>query len=218
MRRITLTVALVVIVAGIVVGGFFLWDQLTRVSTERLAQVVQRDGIPFEPGSIPPEVIDRLASNQVVIVGEFHFLREHRELIADLVRELHARGFRQYLFEWTQAADWLLSDYVNDAGLMPDWSPPHDIGGAAIRAIRDLNRTLPVDDRIRVHGIDVTLQDYGGAATFLASLELLALQLANPGPIVPFLQGEHGTEEQHRARLEILQAELQAQQAMLVLC
>lgn len=196
--------------AGLVFGGYLLWDQLTRVSAAELEQIVRRDGVPFEAAAIPDQVIDEIASNRVVVVGEFHFLKEHREFVAELMRELHARGFRQYLFEWTQAADWLLDDYVNDGGLMPDWKPPHDIGGATITVIRDLNRTLPEDERIHVHGIDVTLQDYGGIEAFLASTRLLAQHFSDPGPISLFLESDHDTEEKHRALLEMLSAELSA--------
>ncbi|MFN2241718.1 MAG: hypothetical protein ACK2U2_05485, partial [Anaerolineae bacterium] len=107
-------------------------SMLPEVSKEELEQIVQRDGVPFDMQSIPDNVLDRLASHRVVVVGETHFLREHRELVAELLRELHARGFRQFLFEWTQAADWLLADFVNDGGLEPDWAPPQSIGGDMI--------------------------------------------------------------------------------------
>jgi hypothetical protein len=215
MRRVIGILAIAAAIVGIVIGGYYLWDRASRVSTAELEQIVQRDAVSFEPESIPDEVLDRLAANRVVLIGEFHFLREHRELVAGLLRELHARGFRQYLFEWTQAADWLLADFVNDGGLMPQWKPPHDIGGATITAIRDLNRTLPEDEHIRVHAIDVSLQDYGGAEAFLISTELLAEHLPDPGPLALFLEGDHGTNDSHRAQLETLQSELNDKRAEL---
>jgi hypothetical protein len=193
----------------ILVGGYFLWDQVTQVSAAELEQIVHRDAVPFEALSIPNEVIDRLASNRVVIVGEFHFLREHRELIAELLRELHARGYRQYLFEWTQAADWMLADFVNEGGLVPEWTPPHDIGGDAITAIRDFNRTVPEKERIQVHAIDIHLPDYGGTTSWNYILGLLAGLLPDQGPVTAFLEGNHETYESHRSLLETMQAELQ---------
>lgn len=216
MRRIGRILVIVIAVAGILVGGYFLWDQVTRVSTAELEQIVRRDVVPFDAQSIPDEVLDRLASNRVVIVGEFHFLREHRELIAELLRQLHARGFRQYLFEWTQAADWLLADFVNDGGLMPDWTPPHDIGGVAITAIRDFNRTLPENERIQVHAIDVHLPDYGGTDSWVYILGMVASHLPDQGPIAALLDGDHETYESHRSLLETLQAELQDGRSELV--
>jgi len=208
--------AVVVVVAGIAVVGYFLWDQGTRVSTEELKQIVQRDGVPFEAGSIPDEVLDRLASHSVVLVGETHFLREHRELMVELMRELHARGFRQFLFEWTEVADWLLDDFVRDGGLEPEWTPPQSIGGDMLTAIRDLNRSLPEDERVRVHAIDVTLQDYGGGASFLWSLWALAQHLPDPGPLPAILEGDYDTPEDQTTLLETLEAELNAGRSDLI--
>jgi hypothetical protein len=151
-----------------------------------------------------------------VLVGETHFLREHRELMVELMRELHARGFRQFLFEWTQVADWLLDDYVNYGGWEPEWAPPQSIGGNMITAIRDLNLTLPEDERIRVHAIDVTLQDYGGGESFLWSLGRLAQHLPEPDPLAAFPQGDYDTPENQTALLEALQAELKAGRSDLV--
>jgi hypothetical protein len=207
--------AVVVVVAGVTVGGYFLWDQVTRVSTTELEQIVQRDGVPLEAGSIPDEVLDRLASHRVVLVGEIHFLREHRELVMELLRGLHARGFRQFLFEWTQAADWLLADYVSDGGLEPDWTPPLEIGGSMITAIRDLNRTLPEDERIRVHAIDVTV-DYGGGKAFLGSLAALVKHLPDPGPLAAILPSKYETNEDQEAQIENLQADLDANRSELI--
>jgi hypothetical protein len=215
MRTTMRVLVAVVVIAGISVGGYFLWDQLTRVSTEELEQIVQRDGVPFEVGSIPEEILDRLASYRVVLVGETHFLQEHRELMIDLIRELHARGFRQFLFEWTQAADWLLADFVEDGGLEPDWTPPLDVGGSMIMAIRDLNRVLPEDEHIQVHAIDVT-RDYGGGESFFGSLTALARHLPDQGPLAPILQSNYDTPESQEAQIETLQAELSTRRSELI--
>lgn len=187
-----------------------------QVSTEELEQLVQRDGVPFAVQSIPDEVLDRLASHRVVLVGETHFLREHRELMVALLRELHARGFRQFLFEWTQVADWLLADFVGDGGLEPDWAPPLSIGGDMFAAIRDLNRTLPEQERIRVRATDVTLEDYGGGDSFLWSLGALARHLSDPGPLMVILQADYETPESQTALLEDLKAELELRRPELV--
>jgi hypothetical protein len=187
-----------------------------QVSREELAPIVQRDGIPFDAGAIPAEILDRLAAHRVVLVGEEHFLREHRELVFELMRELQARGFRQFLFEWAQAADWLLADFANDGGLEPAWTPPPSIGGTMITAIRDLNRTLPEDQRIGVHGIDVLLQDYGGAESFLGSLGGLARHLPDAGPLQTFLSSDYGSARDQMGLLESLQGELVAGRSGLV--
>jgi hypothetical protein len=154
-------------------------------------------------------MLDRLASHRVVLVGETHFLREHRELMAELLRDLHARGFRQLLVEWTQVADWLLADFVNDGGLEPEWVPPLDISAGVLAvAIRDFNRTLPENERFQIYGIDVTISDYGGGESFLWSLGKAASHLQDAGPLSAFLQGDYDTPDRQTALLEDLMAEL----------
>jgi hypothetical protein len=212
MKRL-LNLLMVVLAVGFIATSCSL---VPKVSTAELEQIVQRDGVPFDVQSIPDEVLDRLASHRVVLVGETHFLREHRELMVELLRELHAQGFRQFLFEWTQVADWLLADFVQDGGLEPDWAPPLSIGGDMITAIRDFNRTLPEDEQIRVHGVDVTLQDYGSGESFMWSLGRLAQHLPDPGPLSSFLQGDYDSLESQTALLEALQAELKAGRSDLV--
>jgi hypothetical protein len=202
----------------ILVVGFFVasCSLLPEVSQEELQQIIQRDGVPFDVQSIPDDILDRFASHRVVVVGETHFLREHRELVVELLRELHARGFRQFLFEWTKAADWLLADFVNDGGLESDWAPPQSIGGDMITAIRDFNRTLPENERIQVHAIDVTLPDYGGGQSFLWSLGALVRHLPDPDPLAAILEGGYDTPENQTALLEAMQAKLKADRSDLV--
>ena len=43
MRRIISIVVVVVAIAGITIGGYLLWDQVTRVSTVELEFIVERD-------------------------------------------------------------------------------------------------------------------------------------------------------------------------------
>jgi hypothetical protein len=217
LRRIARILAIILVIVALVAGGIYLWGRITEVSTAELEQIIRRDSVPFDPQAIPDQVLDRLASHRVVVVGETHFLREHRELTAELLRELHARGFRQLLVEWTQVADWLLADFVNGGGLEPDWEPPGEISaGVLARAIRDFNRTLSESERIQIHGIDVTLPDYGGAESFLWSLGRLAQHLPDPGPLSEFPPGDYDTPESQTAQVETLQAELKAGRSELV--
>jgi hypothetical protein len=211
--KVWLRLTMVVAVVGLAATSCFLSP---KVSTEELKQVVQRDGVAFDDGTIPEEILDRLASHKVVLVGETHFLHEHRELMIHLVRELHARGFRQFMFEWTYLADWLLADFVEDGGLEPEWVPPLDIGGAMIIAIRDLNRTLPEAERVRVHAIDITLDDYGGGQSFIGALGALAKHLPDPGPLTVLLESDYSTAKRQEAQIEVLQTELEASRSDLI--
>lgn len=216
--RLTLYIAVgVMVAASAVFGGYFLWERTSRVSEAGLERIVQRDGMPFDLGSIPDEVLERLASSRVLVVGETHFLREHREFMSELLWRLHSRGFRQVLVEWTQAADWLLTDFVNDGGLEPDWVPPNDnFAGDIVVSIREFNRTLPDQERIQIHAVDATLDEYGGSRSFLNSLAALTEHLPDPGPLTLFLEGEYDTKDQQMAQLETLAASLLADRSELV--
>ena len=70
-----LRLTMVGVVVGLAATSCFLSP---KVSTKELEQVVQRDGVAFDAGAIPEEVLGRLASHKVVLVGETHFLHEHR--------------------------------------------------------------------------------------------------------------------------------------------
>jgi len=181
-----------------------------------LEPVVARDGIPFNGQAIPEGVLDRLSPYRVVMVGETHHLTEHREMMAALVRDLHARGFRQLMMELPHMADWLLVDYVLDGGAVPGWEPPLVLGGELITAVRDFNRSLPETDRVLVRGIDVNLDDYGGAESFLDLIGWYSEQLPDPGPIETFLAAPYATPANQAAAIEQLQDDLQSQRADLV--
>jgi hypothetical protein len=85
-----------------------------------------------------------------------------------------------------------------------------------IAAIRDFNRTLPEDERIQVHSVDVNLQDYGGGESFVWSLGRLSGHLPDPGPLSSFPGGDYDTPESQTALLEALHSELQAERSDLV--
>lgn len=197
---------------GIVVGC----SSVTEIPRAELAPVVERDGIPFEGATIPDVVIDRLAANRVVLLGETHHLREHYAFVAELLGALHGRGFRQLLVEWPHMADWLLEDYVGDGQIAPGWEPPISLGGPMLAAIRDFNDTLPVAQRIHVRAIDVNLDDYGGATSFRNLLGTVAAYLSTPGPITTFLAADYGTAAAQANAIDMLQTALAADQAALI--
>lgn len=188
---------------------------ITEVTSEELAPVVQRDGIPFQGTSIPAAVLDRLAANQLVILGETHFLEEHRAFLAALVRDLHARGFRQLLMELPHMVDWLLRDHARNGDLLPGWVPPASLVGGLIEPVREFNRTLPPDQQFDLRAIDVNLDDYGGAQAFLDLLGVLAGHLTDPGPVQDFLARPYTTASAQTASLTALQSSLAAQRSEL---
>jgi len=154
------------VVGSIGLAGIVAGCSMTAAERADLAEVVQREGVPFSATEIPDEVIDRLSAHRLVIVGETHLIREHHAFMSALVQDLHQGGFRQLLLEWPHMADWLVDEYVagDDADL--DWEPPGWFFYDLIQAVRDFNTTLPPTARVRVRGIDVNLADYGGARDF----------------------------------------------------
>lgn len=181
---------------------------ITEVTSEELTPVVRRDAIPFIGPSAPPEVLDRLAANRLVILGETHFLQEHRAFVAALVRELHGRGFRQLLLELPHMVDWLLRDHARNGQLLPGWTPPASLLGGLIQPVRDFNRTLPPDQQFDLRAIDVNLDDYGGASAFIDLLGVLASHLDSPGPVQEFLTRPYTTAAAQTASLTTLQSAL----------
>ncbi len=206
MKRMSSWSVLSVALAALATGC----NDLTEVRTTDLAETVHREGVPFVVDAFPQELIDRLSSHRVVVVGETHHIKEHGQMMAELVRVLYSRGFRQLLVEWPQAADWLLADFVQGHRLLPDWEPPPLLGGGMITAIRDFNRSLPEGERFQVRAIDVNLSDYGGSDSFVSLLGVVARYLPNPGPLEVFLRGRYYTPERQNDMLDALRRELEA--------
>lgn len=194
--------------AGLLGAAALGCNGLTEASQPTLIEVVERDGIAFDFGSIPSTLVDQLAEHRLVIVGETHFLREHRELVVELLEELHARGFRQLLLEWPQMADCLVNDFLAGGAIWPDWEPPEGVMAEMIGPIREFNRTLPDGDGIRVRGIDVNLDEYGGVQAFLDLLETVSAHLAYPPSLEALLTGRYQDAGTHQTKLAALRNEL----------
>ena len=187
------------------------------VTASDLLPLVERDGIPFDGSSIPGEVVDLLAGNKVVLLGETHHLREHWAFVADLLGELHSRGFRQLLIEAPQMVGWLLDDYVQGGSFVPEWEPP-PFYERKLSAIRIYNETLSPEETIHVRGIDANEDWYGGAGSFHSILEYLADHLPVPGPVGASLGADYagaGPDIQ-TARIEKLLASLETDRQGLI--
>ena len=187
------------------------------VGADELRVVVERDAVVLDGATIPDAVLARLAANRVVLLGETHHLREHWKLTVDLLRELHASGFRQFLVELPQMDDWLIDDYVRNRELGATWEPPAFFD-RRFTAVRELNRTLPPDDQIRVRSIDANEEFYGGAQNFRDLLVMLANHLPSAGPIESFLNtGYVGAPQETQIEIiESFAASLEADESALI--
>ena len=181
------------------------------VTRDELATVVERDAAVFADSGIPSEVLDQLAVNRVVVLGETHHLREHWEFVGALLEDLHERGFRQLLIENPQMVDWLLDDWVVGGDLIPDWEPPNHLL-RKLSPIHDFNETLPPDERVHVRSIDANEAYYGGAASFRELLLAAADNVPTAGPIADFAAVDYleGTSADQAEAVEALLAALEA--------
>jgi erythromycin esterase-like protein len=177
------------------------------VAATELRAVVESDAIVMDANAVPDVVVDRLAENKVVLLGETHHLREHWEFVATLMSELYGHGFRQLLIEAPHMAGWLLDDYVQGSPLMPDWTvtPFYD---RRLSLIRDFNQTVAADP-IHVRSIDANEVGYGGAHDFHLLLTWFADTLPTAGPLGPFLDmpyGDADPSQQQQAIESLLEA------------
>lgn len=84
-RRLWSAALALALAAAAVVTWIALPSPVEGVSRATLEPVVERDSIGFNGNTIPDPILDRLAANQVVVLGETHHLREHWALVAALL-------------------------------------------------------------------------------------------------------------------------------------
>lgn len=179
------------------------------VTADELRAVVERDGLTFNASSIPPEeILGRLADHDVVLFGETHHLREHWNLVSIMLGGLHRHGFRQLLVERPHMNDWLIDDYVLGGELAPDWVPPPYFD-RRFTAIRELNATLPPDEKIHVRSIDANEDHSGGARDFQILFDMLLTALPSPTGVDVTLRPGYpnaSPDQQHSAMDELTRA------------
>ncbi len=172
--------------------------------------MVERDGVAFTEDALPDRVLNRLASNRVIVLGETHHLRGHWSLVASLLRDLHARGFRQLLLEAPHMADWIFDDYLTGGALEPTFISAPAFWRRRLDAIRAFNDTLPTRERERVRGIDVNEQHHGGSTAFVDSLRTLMRHPPTSGPVGAFLDVAYGTPQAETEAIETLRTALRS--------
>jgi hypothetical protein len=209
--------AAITVLGLIVVAGVAGCAPTSDVTVDELSAAVVRDGVAFDGEMIPAEVVARLAENRVVVLGETHHLREHWEFVATLMSDLYDDGFRQLLVERPQMNDWLVDDYVLGGELVPDWTPPPYFD-RRFTAIREVNATLPTDERIHVRSIDANEDDSGGAKDFQILFDMLVGLLPSAGAVETTLPPDYpdaSPEAQHEA-IETLSTILEDNSSTLV--
>lgn len=141
--------------ALLVIGALVGCGPSLRGTVERdaLHAIVERDIVRFDDG-LPEAMIERLADQRVLVVGEFHDISEHDAFVGDLVVALQPHGLTTVLLEFPQVFSWLLDAYTRGVADTPGEGALRTYG-ALLERIRAANATLPPDQQIAVRAIDV---------------------------------------------------------------
>ena len=123
------------------------------VDRDALHAIVERDIVRFDDG-LPEAMIERLADQRVLVVGEFHDIFEHDAFVANLVVALQPHGLTTVLLEFPQVFSWLLDAYTRGVADTPGEGALRTYG-ALLERIRAANAALPTDQQIAVRAIDV---------------------------------------------------------------
>jgi len=131
---------------------------------DEVREVLKSELVTYEPGQLPDAMVDRLAENELVLVGEYHELAEQDDFLADLITALHPRGFDRVLIESFSILGWFAERYALGE---VDWLEPDNDAEAyyfglvarderdLLRTVRKLNESLPEGQKITVDFVDI---------------------------------------------------------------
>jgi len=141
-----------------------------------LTAITNSNIILFNDHNIPEGVIERLDGKKVVVIGEYHGVQEHIDLVTDLALALHEQShFSQLLIELSHALGWMVEDYVS--GLSDDILPfLIQNQQVDLARIRHYNLKLPSEKRIKVHAVDINHNPSFIRASLLSLLEYNTLE------------------------------------------
>lgn len=122
-----------------------------------LATRVAAATTPF-PLTQPPEaLIDAMAGHEVAILGEYHLLRQHHDLVMATLAALHARGTRWLLLESFHAQGDRADRYVRgEAATLPPATATYL--GYLLAQLRAFNANTASTEHLRVAFIDIDHQ------------------------------------------------------------
>lgn len=129
----------------------------TSCNQSQIREIVKNNIILFEE-NFPQELIDTLSDNKIVVVGEYHDIKDHRDLVTELAITLNRESeFKLFLTETPHGVSWMLEDYC-----LGEFSKTSDLfefikGNSQVDLdkIREYNDSLPKNQRIKVKGVDI---------------------------------------------------------------
>lgn len=174
----------------------------------KLVKAVDSEITFLQDGKLPGPFLKNISDNEILILGEEHYVQEHQEFIGSIIPQLYEQGYRQLLIEDSHAFSWAAEDYV--LGLIDEipWRL-RAFHGLLLEKVRQFNSTLPMDERIRVNAIDITHSGFGESRQFLASRiktdDLFkGLPVSSPEKYQPVLEEVRQRLENEKERWETL--------------
>lgn len=122
--------------------------------TTPLQETVRRDMILLDDHAHTRELLDYLGNYDVVVIGEYHGVLEHREFVTDLMIALSdAHGFRHFQTETPHAFQWMLQAYTDKTieTMLPLLMHAMQVN---FNRIREHNGAVGPEEMIHVYGID----------------------------------------------------------------
>ncbi len=147
---------------------------LTACNRE-LKNIIERDIMVFAEEKFSDEFINKISEYRVVMLGEYHGVKEHDQLVIDLIIKLNNKaGFNQLLLETPHALGWILEDYTaGHIEYLPDFF--QSMGMIDLGQIKEHNKNLSDGVGITVHAYDINHNPTFLRASFdfLLKLEIL---------------------------------------------
>ncbi|GEM_PF-1688002 len=148
---------------------FVVRDPYEPVHGEDLAEIVAGDMVVFSQ-DVPAEMTDRLGAYDALIIGEYHDISGHQELLVSMLPGLYREGYRYFLLEWHQAESWILNYYVQSDEPFEMLERMERTYGIFLEGVRRFNSKVPEGEGFIVKAMDINWS----SELFVQSLEAFA--------------------------------------------
>ena len=138
---------LVILIAACILTGCISTTPASNMST-----VAPKSAVEVRPGVYATNDVSNLplptSGYDIYVIGEIHGVHEIQLLFLDYLKMLHGTiGLRDVVLEASQARNKEMNEYV--VGLSDEFH------GVLLKGIKTFNETLPENEKIRVHAVDI---------------------------------------------------------------
>lgn len=157
--------------------------------TSQVDLETERHALVFEQDVIPQDLLEILAANKIIHVGEYHNNDAHAKFLTELVLELETHNL--LLIEMAHALEWIVEDYtMGKLESMPAFMA--QFTQVDFRAIRAYNQEAHDEEKIHVKTIDINHAPQFLAVSIRAMIDLGYIEATTP--IKAYLEN-HAEEE-----------------------